>query len=78
MTKDEIIQYHLKNEQVRYEAEKERQKTLRYIIVALLSCLTIVACFWIYFGLPYEEVTVTGEGNKAIIENQIEDSEVWQ
>lgn len=55
MTKDEIIQYHLKNEEARYAAEKEKQKTLRYIVVALLSCLTIVACFWIYFGMPYEE-----------------------
>lgn len=55
MTKDEIIQYHLKNEEARYAAEKEKQKTLRYIVVALLSCLTIVACFWIYFGIPVVE-----------------------
>lgn len=78
MTKDEIIQYHLKNEEARYAAEKEKQKTLRYIVVALLSCLTIVACFWIYFGIAVEEVSVSGHGNNAVIESNLEDSNVWQ
>ena len=55
MTKDEIIEYHLKNEQVKYEAEKEKQKTLRHIIIVLLISLTVISCFWIYFGMPYEE-----------------------
>ncbi len=36
MTKDQIIEYHLKNEQARYEAEKEKQKTFRFVFMTLL------------------------------------------
>lgn len=78
MTKDQIIEYHLKNEEARYAAEKEKQKTRRYVIVTLLICLTIVSCFWIYFGIAVEEVGISGHGNNAIIESNLEDSNVWQ
>ena len=78
MTKDQIIEYHLKNEQLKYQAEKERYKTIRNIVIALLICLSLVSCFWIYFGMPTEEVTMKGNSNKAIIENKIEGSNLWQ
>ena len=45
MTKDQIIEYHLKNEQLKYQAEKERYKTIRNIVIALLICLSLVSCF---------------------------------
>lgn len=78
MTKDQIIEYYLKNEQLRYQAAKEGYKTLKQIVITLLVCLSLVACFWIYFGLPTEDILVEGSGNKAIIENKIEGSELWQ
>ena len=78
MTKDQIIEYHVKNDQLRYQAAKEGYKTLKQIVITLLVCLSLVTCFWIYFGMPNEDILVEGDGSKAIIENKIEGSGIWQ
>lgn len=73
MTKDQIIEYHLKNEQARYEAEKEKQKTFRFVFVTSLICVTILSCFWIYFGLSVEEqVLDVSNGSQYIADTLIE------
>lgn len=73
MTKDKIIEYHLKNEQTRYEAEKEKQKTFRFVFMTLLICVTVLSCFWIYFGLSVEEqVLDVSNGSQYIADTLIE------
>lgn len=73
MTKDQIIEYHLKNEQARYESEKEKQKTFRFVFVTSLICVTILSCFWLYFGLSVEEqVLDVSNGSQYIADTLIE------
>lgn len=73
MTKDKIIEFHLKNEQMRYETEKEKQKTLRSFLVTLVLCATVLGCFWIYFGLSVEEqILDVSNGSQYIAETLIE------
>lgn len=73
MTKDKIIEFHLKNEQMRYETEKEKQKTLRSFLVTLVLCATVLGCFWIYFGLSVEEqVLDVSNGSQYIADTLIE------
>ena len=48
MTKDKIIEYHLKNQQLKYQADKEKYKAIRDIVIAFLGCVSLVSCFWIY------------------------------
>lgn len=72
MTKDQIIEYLIKNEQTRYEAEKEAEKSFRFIISTLIICLTAVACFYIYFGMPSEEVIYdVDNGSQIVAESSI-------
>ena len=73
MTKDKIIEFHLKNEQMRYETEKEKQKTLRSFLVTLVLCATVLGCFWIYFGLSVEEqILDVSKGSQYIADTLIE------
>jgi hypothetical protein len=73
MTKDKIIEFHLKNEQMRYETEKEKQKTLRSFLVTLVLCATVLGCFWIYFGLSVEEqILDVSNGSQYIADTLIE------
>lgn len=73
MTKDKIIEFHLKNEQMRYETEKEKQKTLRSFLVTLVLCATVLGCFWIYFGLSVEEqILDVSNGSQHIADTLIE------
>ena len=73
MTKDKIIEFHLKNEQMRYETEKEKQKTLRSFLVTLVLCATVLGCFWIYFGLSVEEqILDVSNGSQYVADTLIE------
>ena len=78
MDNDKIIAYLLENERKRYEHAKEFQKTIRWCFMTLILCLTIVACSYMYFVVPAEEVEVDN-GSKAVIHTTVDNgSGVWQ
>ena len=80
MTKDQITEYLLKNESLRYSYAKELQKTIRHSIIAVIASLTILAGLYIYFVVPVEEETaVIDNGSKAVIQSTLDNgSNVWQ
>lgn len=87
MEKEQIIQYLILNEKARYEAEKEKQKTLtailetlRYIVISLVIGATIGFCFHTYFGKPAKtsEIEITGDSSAAIGNILDNGSELWQ
>lgn len=78
MDNDKIIAYLLENERKRYEHAKEFQKTLRWLGIMLLLCATVVACCYMYFVVPAEEVTVDGNSKAAIHTVVDNGSELWQ
>lgn len=80
MTKDQITEYLLKNESLRYSYAKELQKTIRHSIIAVIASLTILAGLYIYFVVPVEEETaVIDNGSKAVIQSTLDNgSSVWQ
>lgn len=78
MDNNEIIPYILENERKRYEYAKEIQKTLRWAILGFLGAITIIACSYMYFVVPVEEVTVDGNSNAAIHTVVDNGSQVWQ
>lgn len=78
MTDKDIIPYILENERKRYEYAKELQKTLRWAILGFLLAVTIIACSYMYFVVPMEEVEVDN-GSKAVIHTTVDNgSNVWQ
>lgn len=78
MTKDQIAEYLLKNEALRYESNKELHKTIRHSIIALIASLTILAGLYIYFVVPVEDITVDGN-SKVVMESVVDNgSNVWQ
>lgn len=73
-----IISYLLENERKRYEYAKELQKTLRWAILSIVLCITICVCFYMYFVVPVEDVTVDGN-SKVVMESTVDNgSQVWQ
>lgn len=78
MTKDEIIKYQLINEKARYEAFKALSVAFKHIVITLLLCITLIACAYMYFVVPVEEVEVNN-GSKAVIHTTVDNgSGVWQ
>lgn len=72
MTKDQIIEYHLKNEQARYEANKECYKTIKHCLIAFFICVTIIVCSYMYFVMPVEEkIFDASSGSKIVVESSI-------
>lgn len=69
MTKDQITEYLLKNESLRYSYAKELQKTIRHSIIAVIASLTILAGLYIYFVVPVEEETFTADHGSQIVES---------
>lgn len=69
MTKDQITEYLLKNESLRYSYAKELQKTIRHAIIAVIASLTILAGLYIYFVVPVEEETFTADHGSQIVES---------
>lgn len=78
ISKDKIIEYQLINEKARYEAIKALSVGFKQIVIALLLCITVIACMYMYFVVPVEEVSVDGN-SKAAIHNVVEtESQLWQ
>lgn len=67
MTKDQITEYLLKNESLRYSYAKELQKTIRHSIIAVIASLTILAGLYMYFVVPVEEETITADHGTQIV-----------
>ena len=67
MIDKEIIAYILENERKRYEYAKELQKTLRWAILSILACITIIASMYIYFVVPIEEETIYADNGTQIV-----------
>lgn len=80
MTNEQITEYLLKNEALRYEKAKELQRTIRHVIVALIASLTILAGLYIYFVVPVESEELVIDGNsKVVMENNLSNgSHIWQ
>lgn len=78
--KDKMIEYMLQNEKARYEAFRALSVAFKHIVIALLLCVTIIACAYMYFVVPVEEETaVIDNGSKAVIQATLDNgSNVWQ
>ena len=68
MDNKEIVSYLLENERKRYEYAKEMQKTLRWAILSVLACITIIVSMYIYFVVPVEEEVYTADNGSQIVE----------
>lgn len=67
MDNKEIIAYLLENERCRYQYAKELQKTLRWAILSVLACITIIVSMYIYFVIPVEEEVYTADNGSQIV-----------
>lgn len=67
MDNKEIVAYLLENERKRYEYAKELQKTLRWAILAILACITICSCCYMYYVVPVEEEVLTADNGSQIV-----------
>ena len=67
MTNKEIIAYLLENERCRYQYTKELQKTLRWAILSILACITIIVSMYIYFVIPVEEEVAVADNNSQVV-----------
>lgn len=78
ISKDKIIEYTLINEKARYEAFKALTACVKHIVITLLLCATLVACAYMYFVVPVEEVEVDN-GSHAVLNTTVDNgSQVWQ
>ena len=80
MTNEKIIAYLLENERCRYQYAKELQKTLRWAILSILACITICACFYMYYVIPVEteDISVSGDNTQAVLNNSLDGgSQLW-
>lgn len=72
MDNDKIIAYLLENERKRYEHAKEFQKTLRWLGIMLMLCITIIACSYMYFVVPVEEdISYANNGSQIVQSSSI-------
>lgn len=72
MEDKQIVEYLLKKDIERYGAEKERQKTIRHTLIALIVSALIAVCFYMYFVVPVEEYTVeANNGSNAVANSSI-------
>lgn len=67
MDNKEIVTYLLENERKRYEYAKELQKTLRWAILSILACITIIASMYIYFVVPVEEEYAVADHSSQVV-----------
>lgn len=68
MENKDIVQYLLKNEQIRYEAHKELCKTVRWVLIAFFACIAILGSAYMYFVVPVEEEVYTADHGSQIVE----------
>lgn len=69
MNKDRVIEYMLVNEKARYEAIKALAGSFKHIFITLIICITLAACFYMYFVVPVEEENLTADNGSQIIES---------
>lgn len=69
MENDKIIAYLLENERKRYEHAKEFQKTVRWLGIMFILCITIIACSYMYFVVPVEEDTMVVTNGSQMIDS---------
>lgn len=75
MDDKQIIEYLLKKDIEKYGAEKERQKTIRHTLIALIVSALIAVCFYMYYVVPVEEYTVeANNGSNAIADSSVIES----
>ena len=80
MDNKQIIAYLLENERSRYQYAKELQKTLRWAILSVLACITIIVSMYIYFVVPVEQedIAVSGDNTQAVLNNTVDrGSQLW-
>lgn len=78
LEKDEIIEYMSAVERARYESIKAISTCIKQVAIILMLCLTLIACAYMYFVVPVEEVEV-GNGSKAVLHTTVDNgSNVWQ
>ena len=68
INKDKVIEYMLVNEKARYEAIKALAGSIKQIFITLIICITLAACFYMYFVVPVEDETLTADNGSQIIE----------
>lgn len=78
MDNNQMMLYMLENERKRYEYAKELQKTIRWAILSVLAAITLIACSYMYFVVPVEEVTVDGDSKAAIHTVVDNGGQLWQ
>ena len=66
---DKMIEYLLINEKARYEAIKAVSTCFKHIFIAIIICLTLIACAYMYFVVPVEEETFTADHGSQIVES---------
>lgn len=71
MTKDQITEYLLKNESLRYSYAKELQKTIRHSIIAVIASLTILAGLYMYFVVPVEEEIAVADNQSQVVAGSV-------
>lgn len=75
---DKMIEYLLMNEKARYEAIKAVSACVKHICITIIICLTLIACAYMYFVVPVEDILVDGN-SKVVMESTIDNgSQVWQ
>ena len=75
---DKMIEYLLINEKARYEAIKAISACVKHICIAIIICLTLIACAYMYFVVPVEDITVDGN-SKVVMESTVDNgSQIWQ
>ena len=75
---DKMIEYLLVNEKARYEAIKAISACVKHICISIIICLTLIACAYMYFVVPVEEVEVDNGSNAVLHTNVDNGSNVWQ
>ena len=76
--KDKTIEYLLINEKARYEAIKAVSACVKHICITIIICLTLIACAYMYFVVPVEEIEVDNGSNAVLHTNVDNGSNVWQ
>lgn len=78
INKDKTIEYLLINEKSRYEAIKAVSACVKHILITIIICLTLIACAYMYFVVPIEEIEIDN-GSNAVVESTLDKgSNIWQ
>ena len=66
------------NEKARYKAIKAVFTCTKHIFITIVICLTLIACAYIYFVVPVEDIEIDN-GSNAVIEATLDKgSNIWQ